>query len=194
MRRPRADRCCRPSFSAATGLLWAPCAGPVLGLVLTTAALQGASARTSLLLLAYAAGAATSLALALWVGGRVFLAMKSLGVGEWLRRGLGVAVLAGVTAVALGWIPGCWRACHPAADESEHARIPTIGAVPDYDLAMIGVPFDGGTSYRPGARFGPMGVREASRLLRPGYHPELETSSPCTNAQVVDAGDIAVHP
>lgn len=59
-----------PSFvlGVATGLLWAPCAGPVLGLVLTTAALRGASAQTSLLLLAYAAGAATSLALALWAG------------------------------------------------------------------------------------------------------------------------------
>lgn len=94
-----------PSFilGVATGLLWAPCAGPVLGLVLTTAALQGASARTSLLLLTYAAGAATSLALALWVGGRVLMAMKrSLGVGEWLRRGLGVAVLAGVTVAGLG--------------------------------------------------------------------------------------------
>ena len=94
-----------PSFAlgAATGLLWAPCAGPVLGLVLTTAALQGASARTSLLLLTYAAGAATSLALALWVSGRVFAAMKrSLGVGEWLRRGLGIAVLASVTVLALG--------------------------------------------------------------------------------------------
>jgi cytochrome c biogenesis protein CcdA/thiol-disulfide isomerase/thioredoxin len=94
-----------PSFmlGAASGLLWAPCAGPILGLVLTTAALQGASVGTSLLLLAYAAGAATSLALAVLVGGRVFSAMKqSLGIGEQLRRGLGVAVLAGVAAVALG--------------------------------------------------------------------------------------------
>lgn len=87
----------------ATGLLWAPCAGPVLGIVLTTAALQGASAQTTLLLLAYAAGAATSLALALWVGGRIYETMKrSLGIGEWLRRAMGVAVLAGVAAVALG--------------------------------------------------------------------------------------------
>lgn len=87
----------------ATGLLWAPCAGPVLGIVLTTAALQGASARTSLLLLAYAAGAATSLALALWVGGRILEIMKrSLPIGEWLRRGVGVAVLTGVAVVALG--------------------------------------------------------------------------------------------
>src|SRR5262249_54397175 len=58
---------------------------------------------TSLLLVSYALGAATSLALALLVGGRVFAALKrSLGVGEWIRRGLGVAVLAGVAAVALG--------------------------------------------------------------------------------------------
>jgi cytochrome c biogenesis protein CcdA/thiol-disulfide isomerase/thioredoxin len=90
-------------LGVATGLLWAPCAGPILGLVLTGAALQGASAGTTLALLAYALGAATSLALALVIGGRVFLAMKrSLGVGEWVRRGLGVAVLAGVAAIALG--------------------------------------------------------------------------------------------
>lgn len=87
----------------ATGLLWAPCAGPVLGLILTGAALNGANAETSLLLLAYAAGAATSLALALLVGGRVFKAMKrSLGAGEWVGKGLGVAVLASVVAIALG--------------------------------------------------------------------------------------------
>src|SRR5215470_14240000 len=90
-------------LGVATGVLWAPCAGPVLGLILTGAALQGASVQTSLLLLAYAAGAATSLTLALLVGGRVFAAMKrSLGVGEWIRRGLGVAVLAAVAAIALG--------------------------------------------------------------------------------------------
>jgi thiol-disulfide isomerase/thioredoxin len=90
-------------LGVATGFLWAPCAGPVLGLILTGAALQGANTGTSLLLLAYAAGAATSLALALLVGGRVFAVMKrSLGAGEWVRRGLGVAVLAAVVAVALG--------------------------------------------------------------------------------------------
>jgi cytochrome c biogenesis protein CcdA/peroxiredoxin len=87
----------------ATGLLWAPCAGPILGLVLTGAAISGASAQTTLLLLAYAAGAATSLALALLVGGRLFAAMKqSLGAGEWVRRALGVLVLAGVAAIAFG--------------------------------------------------------------------------------------------
>jgi cytochrome c biogenesis protein CcdA/thiol-disulfide isomerase/thioredoxin len=90
-------------LGVATGFLWAPCAGPVLGFILTGAALKGASAGTSLLLLAYAAGAAKSLALVLLVGGRVFTAMKrSLGAAEWARRGLGVAVLIAVAAVASG--------------------------------------------------------------------------------------------
>ena len=94
-----------PSFltGIATGLLWAPCAGPILGLILTGAALEGPSLRTSLLLLAYAAGAVSSLALVLFSGNRVFSTLKrSLGIGEWVRKGLGVAVMAGVTAVALG--------------------------------------------------------------------------------------------
>lgn len=94
-----------PSFllGIATGLLWAPCAGPILGLVLTGAALDGANSHTSLLLLAYALGAASSLAAALLIGGKVFTAMKrSLGIGEWVRRLLGVAVLLGVIAIAFG--------------------------------------------------------------------------------------------
>jgi len=87
----------------ATGLLWAPCAGPILGLVLTGAALQGASVGTSLLLLVYALGAATSLGMALLIGGRLFKAMKrSLGVGEWVRRAVGALVLVAVAAIALG--------------------------------------------------------------------------------------------
>ena len=90
-------------LGVATGFLWAPCAGPVLGLILTGAALQGASVKTTLLLLTYAAGAATSLALALVVGGRVFAAMKrSIGAGEWIRRALGAAVLVAIVAIALG--------------------------------------------------------------------------------------------
>jgi cytochrome c biogenesis protein CcdA/thiol-disulfide isomerase/thioredoxin len=90
-------------LGVATGLLWAPCAGPVLGLILTGAALQGASIQSSLLLVAYAAGAATSLALALLAGRRVFTAMKqSLGIGQWVRRGLGAAVLTAVVIIGLG--------------------------------------------------------------------------------------------
>ncbi|MGO7534016.1 cytochrome c biogenesis protein DipZ [Rhizobium leguminosarum] len=90
-------------LGVATGLLWAPCAGPILGLVLTGAALQGANLQTTFLLIAYAAGAASSLAVALLVGGRIFTAMKrSLGVGDRIRQGLGAAVLAGVAVIALG--------------------------------------------------------------------------------------------
>ncbi len=93
-----------------TGLLWAPCAGPILGLILTGAAIQGPSARTVLLLLAFAAGAAVSLAAVLLAGNKVFAAMKrSLAAEGWIRRGLGVAVLAGVVAVASGWDTGILR-------------------------------------------------------------------------------------
>ncbi len=91
----------------ATGFLWAPCAGPILGLILTGAALSGPNPRTTLLLLSYAAGAAASLAIVMLAGGRVVRAFKnSLGAGEWVRRGLGVLVLAAVAAIALGWDTG----------------------------------------------------------------------------------------
>lgn len=96
-----------------TGLLWAPCAGPILGLILTGAALGGASVHTTVLLLAYAAGAATSLTVALLAGSRVFAAMKrSLGAEEWIRRALGVAVLVGVVAVAFGLDQASLPVCH----------------------------------------------------------------------------------
>jgi cytochrome c biogenesis protein CcdA/thiol-disulfide isomerase/thioredoxin len=90
-------------LGVATGLLWAPCAGPILGIIFTAAALKGAGFSTTLLLLAYALGAATSLALALLVGGKVFARMKrSLGASERIRQVLGVLVLLGVAAIALG--------------------------------------------------------------------------------------------
>ena len=90
-----------------TGLLWAPCAGPILGLILTGAAIGGPGARSSFLLLFYALGAATSLGIALLAGKKVFSAMKrSLYFDLWIRRALGVAVLVGVVAIALGWDTG----------------------------------------------------------------------------------------
>jgi agmatinase len=73
------------------------------------------------------------------------------------------------------------------------ARLPEIDRVTDYDVAILGVPFDVGTSYRPGARFGPMAVRQASRHLRPGHHVELGRT-PFEEIQVVDAGDVPVTP
>ena len=90
-----------------TGLLWTPCAGPILGLLLTGAAVEGSSSKSAILLLAFAAGSACALALALLAGNRMFQMMKrSLGVEMWIRRVLGVAVLAGVFGIAMGWDTG----------------------------------------------------------------------------------------
>ncbi len=72
------------------------------------------------------------------------------------------------------------------------ARLPRADQVPRFDVAVLGVPFDSGTSYRPGARFGPAHVRQSSRLLRP-YHPALQVS-PFAAQQVVDAGDVTANP
>jgi cytochrome c biogenesis protein CcdA/thiol-disulfide isomerase/thioredoxin len=94
-------------LGVATGLLWAPCAGPILGLILTGAALNGPNTQTTLLLFAYALGAVTSLAVATFAGARVFNALKrSFGAGDWVKRGLGVAVLVAVVAIGLGWDTG----------------------------------------------------------------------------------------
>ena len=90
-------------LGVATGLVWAPCAGPVLGLILTGAALRGPSVETSLLLLAYGSGAATSLAGGALLGGRLFAVVKRW--ARWadgLRRILGAAVVAGAATIWLG--------------------------------------------------------------------------------------------
>jgi agmatinase len=78
------------------------------------------------------------------------------------------------------------------AGPATFARLPAADAVPRWDIAVVGIPFDGGTTYRPGARFGPSAVRQGSRLLRP-YNPALG-ALPFELAQVVDAGDIACTP
>ena len=72
------------------------------------------------------------------------------------------------------------------------ARLPTVDQVETYDVAIVGVPFDAGVTYRPGARFGPAAIRQASRLLRP-FNPALRVR-PFDDQQVVDAGDIAASP
>jgi agmatinase len=78
------------------------------------------------------------------------------------------------------------------AGEATFARLPRIGEVARADVAVLGVPFDSGVSYRPGARFGPSHIRESSRLLRP-YNPALAVA-PFASQQVADAGDLAVNP
>jgi agmatinase len=72
------------------------------------------------------------------------------------------------------------------------ARLPRLDEVARCDVAILGVPFDTGVSYRPGARFGPAHVRQSSRLLRP-YHPALDVH-PFGDQQVADAGDLGVNP
>ena len=79
------------------------------------------------------------------------------------------------------------------AGPSTFARLPELREVDQCDVAIIGVPFDAGTSYRPGARFGPQAVRQASRQLRTNYHPNYDVE-PFKVQQVADAGDIACNP
>lgn len=78
------------------------------------------------------------------------------------------------------------------AGPATFARLPRAEEVESAQVKILGVPFDAGVSYRPGARFGPQAVREASRLLRP-YNPALDLE-PFTRVQVADAGDLAVNP
>ena len=72
------------------------------------------------------------------------------------------------------------------------ARLPHSQSLRGVDVAVFGVPFDGGTSYRPGARFGPQGIREASRLLR-AYNYALDVQ-PFQELSVIDYGDLPVVP
>jgi len=79
------------------------------------------------------------------------------------------------------------------AGPSTFARLPELRDVEHCDVAIVGVPFDAGTSYRPGARFGPQAIRQASRHLRTQFHPAYGTE-PFMEQQVADAGDIACNP
>ncbi len=90
-------------LGASLGLLWAPCAGPILGLVLAGAAFENSLEKTFGLLLVFAMGAATSLGLAIFAGGKVLRLMKkSFGIEEWLKRAIGVSVLVAAVAIFLG--------------------------------------------------------------------------------------------
>jgi agmatinase len=72
------------------------------------------------------------------------------------------------------------------------ARLPHVQALVDVDVAMLGVPFDTGVTYRVGGRFGPAAVRDASVMLRP-YNPNLEIA-PFEHLSCVDYGDVAIVP
>ena len=79
------------------------------------------------------------------------------------------------------------------AGSSTFVRLPELRDVERCDVAILGAPFDGGVSFRPGARFGPMAIRQASRAIRPQYHPEFDVQ-PFANLQFADAGDVACNP
>jgi cytochrome c biogenesis protein CcdA/thiol-disulfide isomerase/thioredoxin len=143
----------------AVGLLWAPCAGPILGLVLTASAMEGATSRTALLLLAYGAGAATSLALALLAGGRLSrLLRRGLPAATALRRLLGLAVLLSVGGISLGLdkvVLARAAATDPTIpiEQALLARVPAAGAgglrLPVKPLPVLGAlpPLAGGVQW-----------------------------------------------
>ena len=171
-----------------TGLLWAPCAGPILGLILTGAALNGASIGTSLLLLAYAAGACTSLAAALLFGGRVFAAMKgSLRTGEWLRRVAGAAVLAGVAAIATGLDTGLLAQLSIGTTSTlEQALVDRIGIrKPPPPSADAAVRIDEGGLMPTAAAAEP--PRPARRLGVEGDLPSLSGATEWINSPALSA-------
>src|SRR6476469_8997604 len=78
------------------------------------------------------------------------------------------------------------------AGPATFARLPRIAEVPHADIAVVGVPFDSGVSYRPGARFGPGHIRASSKLLR--NYNAVQDIEPFAVQQVADAGDIACTP
>ena len=79
------------------------------------------------------------------------------------------------------------------AGSSTFVRLPELRDVDRCDVAILGAPFDAGVSFRPGARFGPMAVRQASRAIRPQYHPQFDVQ-PFADLQFADAGDVACNP
>lgn len=138
-------------LGAATGLLWTPCAGPVLGLVLSGAAWQGPSWETAGLLLAYAVGAATALGFGLFAGGRLLSRMKRwLPASEWIRRVLGATVLAGVATAAFGADLNPFNTTGSTTERIESALLDTLapqrtllasaGANPDIAPAAPALP------------------------------------------------------
>ncbi|CAJ2376066.1 MAG: agmatinase [Gammaproteobacteria bacterium] len=79
------------------------------------------------------------------------------------------------------------------AGPATFCRLPELRDVPYCDVAILGIPFDAGTSYRPGARFGPQAIRQASRHLRTNFHPDYGTE-PYQTIQAADAGDVGCNP
>lgn len=71
-------------------------------------------------------------------------------------------------------------------------RLPNIPSAHELDIAITGIPFDGGTTYRPGPRFGPRHVREQSVIIRP-WNPVLNLN-PFDRWRIADYGDLSINP
>lgn len=77
------------------------------------------------------------------------------------------------------------------ADVATFMRTRRTSVGPGLDIALVGVPYDLGTNMRPGSRFGPAAVREASRVLRP-FNPATKID-PYALVNVADVGDAAIN-
>ncbi|SFN02933.1 cytochrome c biogenesis protein DipZ [Variovorax sp. OV329] len=171
-----------------TGMLWTPCAGPILGLILTTAALRGANLGTSVLLLAYAAGAATSLAGALLFGGRLFSMLRgTLRTGENIRRVAGLAVLAGAGAIALGLDTGVLSQIpFGSTTRLEQSLVEKIESRP----ARLTEPSSSTRPSRPGLMLtaaGASDAMQAQRLPVQGNFPSLAGATEWINSAPLSA-------
>jgi cytochrome c biogenesis protein CcdA/thiol-disulfide isomerase/thioredoxin len=175
----------------ATGLLWAPCAGPILGLILTGAALEGASERSAFLLLAYAAGAATSLAVALLAGGKVFAALKrSLQAEVWIRSVLGVAVLAGVAVIAFGLDRGLLtRVALASTSGLEQSLIDRIHPTVESQNA----PAPNTQQKSPGGMMMMMSAKSAGAAAEPQMMPELSGAVAWLNSPPLGRDQLKGH-
>jgi len=109
---------------AALGLLWAPCAGPILGLVVATAVASGGGWSSATLFLAYALGAATSLSMVLTAGNRVLgWIRRGHRAGRWISPTLGAITLASAVIIALGWDRSLYAASADPASRLERALL-----------------------------------------------------------------------
>ncbi len=175
----------------ATGFLWAPCAGPILGLILTGAALSGPNAQTSLLLFSYALGAICSLALVMLAGHRVFAALKgSAGVGEWLRRAAGVAVLLAVVAITLGWDTGVLtRLSFNSTNRFEQSLMDLFPS--SQDAAIPSAMMMQGGAAMQGTMAMSMTAKDASQSLPiEGSMPSLEGATSWLNSKPLSSADL----
>ncbi len=132
-------------IGVALGLLWAPCAGPILGLVVATAALGGSQLRVSVLALSFALGAVSTLAIVMAMTGRALASVRRVvGADAWVRRALGVITLSGVLVIAAGWDRPLYASALGPTNRVEQRLLDAFGArSPTRDDTLdIGLPVE----------------------------------------------------